>query len=129
MKQRREKRVYVARPVYVQSAEPTGEQFEEVRTTRDFSGGGLYFFTERPSYFVGMRLHVIPAFSTLNIEYVAEVVRVEITPAGDYGVALTLLRVRDGAPAPRTAAQHAFESFALADSPGPIDPSWRRSPR
>jgi len=88
-----------------------------VRTTRDFSGGGLYFFTERPSYFVGMRLYVIPAFSALNLEYVAEVVRVEITPAVDYGVALRLLRVRHGASVPHTAVQYAFNSFALADLP------------
>jgi hypothetical protein len=115
-KQRRDPRTHLARPVYVQSAEPASEPFEEVRTMRDFSPGGLYFFTERPSYFVGMNLHVIPAFGVLNLEYSAQVIRVERLPAGDYGVALRLLRVSPGTAAPATAAKSAFEAFALVDA-------------
>jgi hypothetical protein len=116
-KQRRDLRTYLARPVYVQWSGPAGERFEEVRTMRDFSAGGLYFFTETSSYFVGMRLHVIPAFGVLNLEYLAEVVRIEQTEAGDHGVALRLLAVRHAVDARQSAAKSAFESFVLADSP------------
>ena len=79
---RREPRTRDARPVYVRLADPNGEQFEEVRTMRDFSRDGLYFLTEQSCYAAGMQLHVIPAFGSLNLEYVAEVVRVERTSAG-----------------------------------------------
>jgi len=128
-KKRREPRTYLARPVYVRSADPENEQFEEVRTMRDFSAGGLYFFTERASYFVGMQLHVIPAFSALNLEYLAEVVRVERAPAGEFGVAVRLLRVRNDAAAPRTAAKSAFQSFALADSSDRVPPAAAAKPQ
>lgn len=111
---RREARTYFPRPVYVRLVEPDGKVFEEVRTMGDFSRDGLYFLTEQSCYTAGMELHVIPAFGTLNLEYVAEVVRVERTSAGEYGVAVRLLRVRDAMSAPPTAAKSAYESFALA---------------
>ncbi len=84
---------------------------------RDFSAGGLYFFTERPAYFVGMQVYAIPAFSTLNLEYLAEVVRIEQTRTGEYGIALRLLCVRNSKSSAPTAAKSAFQSFALADLP------------
>jgi hypothetical protein len=101
----------------VQPADPSAEQFEEVRTMRDFSRDGLYFLTEEPSYRAGMQVHVIPAFGCLNLEYLAEVVRVERTSTGEFGVALRLLRVKSATGAPQTAPKSAFESFALADMP------------
>jgi PilZ domain len=114
---RREPRTRGARPVYVRPADPNCKPFEEVRTMRDFSRDGLYFLTELSCYSKGMRLHVIPAFGSLNLEYVAEVVRVERTPSGEYGVALRLLGVKDATGTPQTAAKSAFQSFALAASP------------
>ena len=114
---RREPRTLSARPVYVRPADPNGQQFEEVCTMRDFSRDGLYFLTEQSCYSAGMQLHVIPAFGSLNLEYVAEVVRVERTIPGEYGVALRLLRVKDAVNAPETAAKSAYESFAFASTP------------
>jgi len=114
---RREPRTCIARPVYVRLVEPDGKQVEEVRTMKDFSRDGLYFLTEQSCYSTGMQLHVIPAFGSLNLEYVAEVVRVERTSAGEYGVALRLLRVKDAAGTPQTATKSAYESFALAVAP------------
>jgi hypothetical protein len=101
----------------VRPASLSGKQFEEVRTMRDFSRDGLYFLTELSIYSTGMQLHVIPAFGSLNLEYVAEVVRVEQAPSGEYGVAVRLLGVKDATDAPQTAAKSAFESFALAAAP------------
>ena len=84
---------------------------------RDFSREGLYFLTEQSCYITRMQLHVIPAFGSLNLEYVAEVARVERSSTGEYGVALRLLRAADAMGEPRSAARFAFESFALADAP------------
>ncbi len=114
---RRKPRTCSARPVYVQAAGAGGQPFEEVRTMRDFSRDGLYFLTEESSYFTGMQLQVIPAFGSLNLEYVAEVVRVDQTAAGEYGVAVRLLHVKDATGTPQTVTKSAYESFALAAPP------------
>ena len=100
---RREARTQSERPVYVQPADPPGEAFDEVSTMRNFSRDGFYFVTERLEYHVGMRLQVIPALGCLNLEYVAEVVRVEELHGGRYGVAVNLLRVWKPREAPRAA--------------------------
>ena len=114
---RREHRAKVSRPVYVEAADPNGEPFEELRTTRDLGRWGFYFVTENASYQPGMPVHAIPAFGCLNCEYEGEVVRVERLPAGEFGVAVRLLSVVDGAPARDSATRSAFESFARADAP------------
>jgi hypothetical protein len=114
---RSEPRDQSARPVYVESADPRGDQFEEVRTTRDLSRWGLYFVTEKTSYWAGMRVHVIPAFGCFNLEYEAEVVRVEQLGAGEFGVALRLICIRDSKADQQTASRCAFQSFAMANSP------------
>jgi PilZ domain len=114
---RREPRTQIARPVYVEPADPQGERFEEVRTMRDISRCGFYFVTEKGSYWPGMQVHAIPTFGCFNIEFVGEVVRVEPLPAGEFGVAVRLLRVRDPIASPRTATRSTFLSFARADAP------------
>jgi len=118
---RREPRTRCAHPVYVRPADPNSQQFEEVRTLRDFSRDGIYFLTELSFYSTGMQLHVIPAFGSLHLEYVAEVVRVERTSADEYGVAL-LLRLKAAMGEPQTATKSAFQSFALASAPVRITP-------
>jgi hypothetical protein len=97
--------------VYLQSAHLQGEQFEEIRTLRDHSESGFYFVTERTSYIPGMQLHVIPAVTSVNIEFVGEVVRVEALAAGEYGVAVKLLRTRDLTGNNHTAVRSAFQSL------------------
>jgi hypothetical protein len=62
---------------------------------RDYSRGGFYFVSSLHSYCVGMRVHVIPAFGSLNLEFVAEVVRVEPKPKMAYGIGVKLLHARD----------------------------------
>jgi hypothetical protein len=118
---RSEPRAQSARPVYLESADPRGEQFEEVRTTRDLSRWGLYFLTEKSSYWAGMQVHVIPAFGCFNLEYEAEVVRVEQLGADEFGVAIRLICIRDSKADLQTASRCAFQSFAMANSP--LEPS------
>jgi len=113
---RREPRVQVDRLVYVQAADAERGHFEEVRNMRDLSRSGFYFMTERDSYQAGVQLHVIPAFGSLNLEYLGEVVRVENLPGGEFGVAVRLIRVQNMAGANRTQALSAFEAFTLAES-------------
>jgi hypothetical protein len=113
---RGEPRVQVDRLVYVQAADAERGHFEEVRSMRDLSRSGFYFTTERDSYQTGVQLHVIPAFGSLNLEYLGEVVRVEKLPEGEFGVAVRLIRVQNMAGANRSQALSAFEAFTVADS-------------
>ena len=83
---------------------------------RDLSRSGFYFTTERDSYRLGARLHVVPAFGCLNLEYLGEVVRVEPLQFGEFGVAVRLLRVESMKPAARSPTMSAFEAFARADN-------------
>ena len=62
---------------------------------RDYSHGGFYFVTSLHCYFAGMQLNVIPSFGSLNLEFVAEVVRVEPKPNMAYGVGVKLLRAHE----------------------------------
>ena len=114
---RRESRAKIARPIYVEPADPHGERFEEVRTTRDISRYGFYFVTNKGSYWPGMQVHTISAFGCPSLEYVGEVVRVEQLPGGDFGVAVHLLRVRNPIADRHTATRSVFHSFARADAP------------
>jgi hypothetical protein len=112
---RREPRVRVTRPVYVQPADPANSDFEEVRTMKDFSRSGIYFTTERDFYSQGMQLYVVPAVGCFNFEYVGEVVRVDRLADNEYGIAVRVLRIRSLPADSRTATMSAFRSFALAD--------------
>jgi hypothetical protein len=111
---RREARVQMARPVYVQPADPRDQHFEEVLTMKDYSRGGFYFISEREAYYQGMKLYVIPAFGCLNLEYIGEVLRVEPLPTGGQGVAVQLLRIRDLMGKACTPTMSAYQSFAMA---------------
>lgn len=92
---RREQRQPGPRQVWIQGTDANGENIEEVQSMRNYSQGGFYFITPLHCYRVGMHLNVIPSFGTLNMEYVAEVVRVEPKPRMSYGVGVKLLHVRE----------------------------------
>jgi PilZ domain len=114
---RREPRLRAPRPVYVRPAAPRGEEFEEVRTMRDFSAGGFYFLTERESYVPGMQLYAIPASGCFNLEYLGVILRVEPQPGGEYGVAVRLVRLESSRAAGDTLALSAFQAFASTECP------------
>jgi len=92
---RMERRHKGPRQVWIQGTDAHGAAIEEVQIMRDYSRGGFYFVTSLHSYSAGMRLNVIPSFGSLNLEFVAEVVRVEPKPKMAYGVAVKLLHARD----------------------------------
>lgn len=91
------------RQVWIQGTDANGENVEEVQTMRNYSHGGFYFVTHLHCYRVGMHLTVIPAFGSLNMEYVAKVVRVEPKPKMAYGVGVKLLHVHNPVPRPNSA--------------------------
>jgi len=92
---RMERRHKGPRQVWIQATDASGATFEEVQTMHDYSHGGFYFVSKLHCYFVGMRLHVIPSFGSLNLEFVAEVVRVEPKAKMSYGIGVKLLHARE----------------------------------
>ena len=92
---RRERRHKGPRQVWIQGTDVHGKLIEEIQMMQDYSRGGFFFVTSLHCYHVGMRLHVIPSFGSLNLEFVAEVVRVEPKPKMAYGVGVKLLHARD----------------------------------
>ena len=92
---RRERRQKGPRQVWIQAIDANGKVVEEIQLMRDYSRGGFYFVSSLHCYFVGMHLNVIPSFGSLNLEFVAEVVRVEPKPKMAYGVGVKLLHARD----------------------------------
>lgn len=91
---RRDRRHKGPRQVWIQGTDAQGANIEEIQIMRDYSHGGFYFVTNLHSYCVGMQLNVIPSFGSLNLEFVAEVVRVEPKPKMAYGVGVKLLHAR-----------------------------------
>jgi PilZ domain len=92
---RRERRHKGPRQVWIQGTDVHGTAIEEIQIMQDYSLGGFFFVTSLHCYSVGMRLHVIPSFGSLNLEFVAEVVRVEPKPKMAYGVGVKLLHAKD----------------------------------
>ena len=92
---RRERRQKGPRQVWIQGTDVHGTAIEEIQIMQDYSRGGFFFVSSLHCYFVGMRLNVIPSFGSLNLEFVAEVVRVEPKPRMAYGVGVKLLHARD----------------------------------
>jgi PilZ domain len=92
---RREKRFKGPRQVWIQATDASGATTEEIQIMRNYSRGGFYFITSQHCYSVGTRLQVIPSLGSLNLEFVAEVVRVEPRPMMAYGVGVRLLHVHE----------------------------------
>lgn len=95
---RRERRQKGPRQVWIQGTDVHGKAIEEIQIMQDYSHGGFFFVSSLHCYYVGMRLHVIPSFGSLNLEFVAEVVRVEPKPRMAYGVGVKLLHAKDPMP-------------------------------
>jgi hypothetical protein len=92
---RRERRHKGPRQVWIQGTDVHGTAVEEIQIMQDYSRGGFFFISSLHCYHVGMRLNVIPSFGSLNLEFVAEVVRVEPKPKMAYGVGVKLLHAKD----------------------------------
>ena len=92
---RRSRRINIGQPVRLIPSIPRGELFEEVGTTSNVSREGFYFLTKRDHYQEGMRLLVTLPYHCPRERgdrgYLGQVVRVELLPDGQRGVAVQLL--------------------------------------
>lgn len=92
---RHKRRAKVAQPVRVRPSEPRDNDFDEVRVTLNVCRDGLYFATQRDSYFKGLRLFITFPYQdhpgAINLEYIGKVVRVDRLADGRHGVAIHLL--------------------------------------
>ena len=92
---RGKRRAKVAQPVRVRPSEPGEKQFDEVQVTLNVCRNGIYFATERDSYYKHMRLFVTFPYSNgpgaINWEYIGQVVRVDRLPDGRRGIAVQLV--------------------------------------
>ena len=92
---RRSRRAKIAKPLRVRPSEPRDDHFEDLPVSVNASKEGIYFHTRRENYYKGMRVFVTFPFTSqhdpMNVEYVAEVVRVENLPNNRFCVAHHLL--------------------------------------
>src|SRR6266849_6417031 len=73
------RRARMARPARVRPSDPRDEHFEDLPVSANVSKDGIYFTTQRNSYYKGMGVFVTFPYSSphepMNCEYVAEVGR------------------------------------------------------
>ena len=95
---RRGRRIRVSQPFRISSSDPHDPPFTETGTTKNVSRAGIYFISQTASLREGMRLHVAVPFHSpaepQDREYVGQVVRVDVLPDGQWGVAVQLLSDR-----------------------------------
>lgn len=91
---RRARRARLVRPLRVRPSEPRDDHFEDVPNSVNASKHGIYFVSKRSTYYKGMRVFVtfpyVSAHDPMNVEYLAEVVRVESLEKGKFGIAVDL---------------------------------------
>lgn len=96
IEQRRDRRVRYPQPARIRPSDPNDVDFSEIRMTANASRGGIYFETERPEYYKGLRLLVTYPNSEVpdqfSVTYLAEVVRVDNRGEGKKGIALKFVR-------------------------------------
>lgn len=99
---RRNRRVRMAQAMRVCPSDPKDAPFEELGTTKNVSRDGIYFVTQRKSYYEGMRVFVTMPYHSpvnpLNYEYLGQVSRVDELGNGQTGVAVSLLSSSDKKP-------------------------------
>jgi hypothetical protein len=99
---RRTRRVRMGQSLRVRPSDPKDVPIDEIGTTKNVSRDGVYFVTQRESYYLGMRLFVtLPYHSPvnpLNHEYIGQVARVDDLGEGQHGVAVQLLSSADRNP-------------------------------
>jgi len=95
MEKRLNNRAKISRMLRVRPSDPGVEHFEELPVSKNVSKQGIYFHTNRPDYYTGMRLFITLPFTFAQdptaCEYLAEVVRVDKLPDARFGVAVHLL--------------------------------------
>jgi hypothetical protein len=88
-------RLLVTKPICVRPVWLKDGEFEDIERTENASKRGIYFRTDVPNYFVGMRVFVTLPFSPpperSGREYFGQVIRVEKTEAEKRAVAVQFL--------------------------------------
>jgi hypothetical protein len=101
--QRKSRRIKMTKPVRVRPSDPLEDHFEDTPTSVNASKEGIYFISRRKGYYKGMRVFVTFPFTSphdpMNLEYVAEVVRIEELPNGKLGIAVHLKMTMNMGPA------------------------------
>ena len=86
------RRLSIRQPLKVSPTDPKDGDFMDLGQTENASPRGIYFLTERKSYFTGMRLRVtipfVSADNPNNREYVGQVIRVDTREDGKLGIAV-----------------------------------------
>ena len=89
------RRCKITQLMRIRPSDPNLEHFEDMRGTTSVSRSGVYFQSSEVGYEVGMRLFVTMPYSkdpaSMNREYLAEVVRLDILPTGMYGIGFKIL--------------------------------------
>jgi hypothetical protein len=92
---RSKRRAKIAQPVRVRPSEPSEKQLDEVLVTLNVCRNGLYFATDRDSYYKRMRLFITFPYSAapgaINLEYIGQVVRIDPLAGGRWGIAVQLV--------------------------------------
>jgi hypothetical protein len=92
---RRSRRVQMKQPLRVRPSDPKDGAFEEIGTTKNVSQDGVYFVTQRTSYYEGMRLFVTVPYhsphSPQNYEYLGQIARIDDLGNGQKGMAVRFL--------------------------------------
>lgn len=91
---RQRKRLKVDLPVHLRPFDPRFAEIEDVGHVVDFTRDGLYFVTNMPRYFVGMRLIVTFPFGdnvSAHRKFLATIVRLEHRDDDRRGIALRFL--------------------------------------
>jgi hypothetical protein len=95
LEKRNKGRLKMERSIRVRPSVPGSKAVEEILDTRNVSRHGLYFVTASSAYYKGMRLFITYPHSSapgaINRDYIAEVIRMDRLPNGQYGVAVQLL--------------------------------------
>lgn len=92
---RNKRRARMAQPVRVRPSEPRDNDFDEVLATINVCRNGVYFPTDRTTYYKEMRLFITFPYNTghgaINQEYIGRVVRIDTLPGGRLGIAVHLV--------------------------------------
>jgi hypothetical protein len=89
------RRCKITQLMRIRPSDPNADHFEDLRGSASVSRSGVYFQSSETYYEVGMRLFVTMPFSqdpsSINRDYLAEVVRRDVLPTGMFGIGVKIL--------------------------------------
>jgi hypothetical protein len=92
---RSSRRCKITQLMRLRPSDPERDHFDDIRATVSMSRTGVYFHSSEEGYQVGMRLFVTMPYSkeatTMQREYLAEVVRRDHLPNGLFGIGFKIL--------------------------------------